>query len=502
MRFLFPRKVSSTQSSSIHPHHGTTSTVVQTADIMSEAMNLIHSSPRTAKGYLIAGRAYVKENKLQEAITIYSQGLICVPPSTHGYDRLERNASIVAQEMKRQVTDKIISLVFGHLSEAELVQCTMVCRSWRRFFVDWSSFQERIHTAFPQLNMNSFKTPEQHLAFGDDNNGQHAIPLSPASKRLLSTISLTSLRLENVSIPASLVTSLALEQIELANYTRLTQDDLVFCQDIPHVRIIVPSLNALPAFSPNISFRFRSLDIIVQNRTEKQIDKLVQLIRQSPDLVYFGLHTTTHTRRRRYFVDDTSRNGMAIALTGISQALGPLLDLSKAILEALYLDNVALIDDTPKLLPCLRILECANVSSTSPPCPLITKLIEASPHLASVAFRGSTNVTDKILDTLCQRQDTVTHLQITAHPRFSPAGLMQVTSQCLNLTSITLGFLHRDLIPIIRRCRALRSLTLILPPKMQGHHPQLDMTLVAQVRDIIARRDGCFTLVNDPYLVR
>ncbi|KAI7852625.1 hypothetical protein BDC45DRAFT_607198 [Circinella umbellata] len=153
------------------------------------ANEMIKIAPTSPKGYLLAGRTYLKQSNLKNALAVYRRGLDCVPTIISSYSLLERNYDVVYTELTNQqqqqqqqqqqpqplqsnaaastelMSDKvvstfaydIISLIFGHLSLIDLIKCTTVCESWCRFIIKWPPFWQLIEAYLPQLDTELFK---------------------------------------------------------------------------------------------------------------------------------------------------------------------------------------------------------------------------------------------------------------------------------------------------------------------------------------------------------
>ncbi|KAI9492607.1 hypothetical protein BDB00DRAFT_424907 [Zychaea mexicana] len=155
------------------------------------ATEMIKIAPTSLKGYLLAGRTHLKQKNYEVALAVYKQGLELVPNIVPSYSLLQRNYDAVQAElMKRQKLQRlpssarnhhqqqqkhqdainqqhldtvsstfaydIISLIFSHLSVHDLIKCTSVCDSWRRFIIKWPVFWQLITAEIPQLDLNSF----------------------------------------------------------------------------------------------------------------------------------------------------------------------------------------------------------------------------------------------------------------------------------------------------------------------------------------------------------
>ncbi|KAG2217775.1 hypothetical protein INT45_000395 [Circinella minor] len=144
------------------------------------ANEMIKIAPTSPKGYLLAGRIYLKQRNLEDALVIYRQGLDCVPTIISSYSLLKRNYNVVYTELTNQqqqplqsntaastetITDKVVStfaydiicVIFGHLSLIDLIKCTTVCESWCRFIIKWPPFWQLIEAYLPQLDTELFK---------------------------------------------------------------------------------------------------------------------------------------------------------------------------------------------------------------------------------------------------------------------------------------------------------------------------------------------------------
>ena len=151
------------------------------------ANEMIKIAPTYPKGYLLAGRIYLKQGNLKAALTVYRLGLDCVPTIISSYPLLKRNYDVVYTEYSNQqqrqrqqqplrrgtiasiatetIPSKgaspfaydIICLIFGHLSLIDLIKCTTVCESWCRFIIKWPPFWQLIESYLPQLDTELFK---------------------------------------------------------------------------------------------------------------------------------------------------------------------------------------------------------------------------------------------------------------------------------------------------------------------------------------------------------
>ncbi|KAI9261656.1 hypothetical protein BDA99DRAFT_512029 [Phascolomyces articulosus] len=174
------------------------------------AKEMIKVVPTSPKGYLLAGRVYIKQNNLKSALNIYKKGLDQVPSIISSYTTLKRNYDAVHNELTNQQREiqllqqrrkptsssggvypspsfsayDIICLIFHHLSLIDLIKCTTVCKSWNRLIIKWPPFWKLVDAYLPQLDPESFKiylsSPKHHgLRFlGKEQQQLEKLPLS------------------------------------------------------------------------------------------------------------------------------------------------------------------------------------------------------------------------------------------------------------------------------------------------------------------------------------
>ncbi|KAI8138702.1 hypothetical protein BJV82DRAFT_630217 [Fennellomyces sp. T-0311] len=207
-------------------------------------------APTSPKGYLLAGRVYLKKDNLEAALSTYKKGLERVPDIISSYSLLERNRKAVEAEIKRRegppvpvlrkdstFAYNIISLIFSHLSLADLIKCTTVCEPWFQFIIEWPWFWHLLKIQVPQLDPESFR--EYLLGQGSTIKyiGVLHEPLIPNALSFVSVLQehydpVELLYFENVSlhrIPTALLDDLQsqpLQSIEFSN-VQLSSDTLL-----------------------------------------------------------------------------------------------------------------------------------------------------------------------------------------------------------------------------------------------------------------------------------
>ena len=169
--------------------------------LLSIAREMKSIAPTSPKGYLLAGRVYLKNDDLETALSVYKQGLQMVPNIVSGYSLLQRNVKAVEVEVKRRGTAvpvevrkvstfayDITSLIFSHLSLADLIKCTTVCKPWFQFIIRWPWFWHVLKVQVPHLDTESFHAYLLQQRAGLKFIGHLHEPFVPNSLSFLSTL--------------------------------------------------------------------------------------------------------------------------------------------------------------------------------------------------------------------------------------------------------------------------------------------------------------------------
>ncbi|KAI9264955.1 hypothetical protein BDA99DRAFT_507313 [Phascolomyces articulosus] len=141
------------------------------------AQEIIDKTPELAKGYLLSGQVYRDQNDLTSALSVYTQGLKIISPTTtteeealQQYTELQKEKHKLSERLIQRSQDGFLSLlpydilyvIFGYLEFNDLLRCTFVCQQWRSFMLAWPEFWSIMSKKMPNLKQSTLVTLLYH----------------------------------------------------------------------------------------------------------------------------------------------------------------------------------------------------------------------------------------------------------------------------------------------------------------------------------------------------
>lgn len=112
---------------------------------LQDAQRAMKQSPEIPDGYVQAAAVFLSQGKDGKALITYEKLLKSVPKDHPYYNTFLARKNLLEQQVGKRNNHflqrfpyHILNRIFSFLSLRDRVSCASTCRSWRRFFNDWS----------------------------------------------------------------------------------------------------------------------------------------------------------------------------------------------------------------------------------------------------------------------------------------------------------------------------------------------------------------------------